>query len=65
MDTKYHKAANVDSGCKANPNLDSLMKYKEEPDMNMRVTLECSTNLPELSLYPVYLSVLSVLLFVN
>ena len=30
MDAKYHKAANVVSGCKANPNLDSLMKYKND-----------------------------------
>ena len=28
MDTKYHKAASVASGCKANPNVDILMKYK-------------------------------------
>ena len=28
MDAKYHKAANVVSGCEANPNLDSLMKYQ-------------------------------------
>ena len=28
MDAKYHKAANVVSGCEANPNLDSLIKYK-------------------------------------
>ena len=31
MDTKYHMAANVASGCKANPNVDvSLMKYKND-----------------------------------
>ena len=30
MDAKYHKAANVVSGCEANPNLDSLMKYKND-----------------------------------
>ena len=30
MDTKYHKAANVASGCKANPNVDSLLKYKND-----------------------------------
>ena len=31
MATKYHKAANVmASGCKANPNVNSLMKYKND-----------------------------------
>ena len=30
MDAKYHKAANVVSGCEANPNFDSLMKYKND-----------------------------------
>ena len=30
MEAKYHKAANVVSGCKANPNFDSLMKYKND-----------------------------------
>ena len=30
MDTKYHKAANVASGCRANPNVDCLMKYKND-----------------------------------
>ena len=28
MDTKYNKAANVDSGCMANPNVDSLRNTK-------------------------------------
>ena len=30
MDAKYHKAANAVSGCEANPNLDILMKYKND-----------------------------------